>query len=115
MSIAKLFPRFFLGIAVIFVVFFSTIISMITDWWWFSEVGFTEIFTKTLFTKFAVGGIAGLFAAVFLLSNFLIAIRSKVPWMTTLPASLLGQPITLNSGLAKKAGLVLGTLVAFLI
>ncbi|MDP1709787.1 MAG: UPF0182 family protein, partial [Candidatus Komeilibacteria bacterium] len=38
-----------------------------------------------------------------------------VPWMTTLPASLLGQPITLNSGLAQKAGLVLGMLVAFLI
>jgi len=114
MSLTKFFSVTLLGIAIVFVVSLSNIISLVTDWWWFSEVGFSEIFTKTLFTKFAVGGIGGLFAAVFLVSNFLIAIKSKVPWMTTLPASLLGQPVTLNSGLAKKAGLVLGMLVAFL-
>ncbi|MBI2310063.1 UPF0182 family protein [Candidatus Collierbacteria bacterium] len=114
MNIAKFLSWTFLGIAIVFVVFFSTIISMITDWWWFSEVGFTEIFSKTLVTRVAIGGVAGLFAAAFLVSNFLIALRSKVPWMITLPAALLGQPITLDSGLAKKVGVVLGMMAAFL-
>jgi uncharacterized membrane protein (UPF0182 family) len=114
MSIVKFFSRTFLGIVLILAVSFPAIISFVTDWWWFSEVGFSEIFTKTLITKFLVGGIAGLFAAAFLVSNFLIAIRSKAPWMTTLPAALLGQPITLDSGLAKKAGVFLGVLAAFL-
>ena len=114
MSIVKFFSRTFLGIVLILAVSFPAIISFVTDWWWFSEVGFSEIFTKTLITKFLVGGIAGLFAAAFLVSNFLIAIRSKAPWMTTLPAAWLGQPMTLNSGLAKKAGVIFGVLAAFL-
>lgn len=114
MSIAKFFSWTFLGIFLILLVSFSTILSLFTDWWWFSEVGFTEIFSKTLVTKVAVGGVAGLFAAAFLVSNFLIALKSKVPWMTTLPAALLGQSITLNSGLAKKVAVVLGVTSAFL-
>ena len=114
MRIIKFFSWTFLGIGIVLTVSFSTIISLFTDWWWFSEVGFTEIYSKTLVIKLAVGGISGLLATAFLFLNFLIAIRSKVPWMMTLPATLLGQPITINNGLAKKVGLLFGVLAAFL-
>lgn len=114
MSIIKFLSGTFLGIALILAVSFPAIISLITDWWWFSEVGFTEIFNKTLVIKFAVGSIAGLFAAVFLLSNFLIALKSKLPWMASLPAALMGQPLTFDSGLVRKIGIGFGLIISIL-
>ncbi|TSC54328.1 MAG: hypothetical protein LiPW31_160 [Microgenomates group bacterium LiPW_31] len=115
MSIAKFFSWTFLGIAFILLVSFSTILSLVTDWWWFSEVGFTEIFTKSIVARLIIGGIAGLFAVAFLLTNFLIALRSKVPWMATLPEALVGQPVTLDSRIAKKLGVVFSCVAAIFI
>jgi len=113
MSIGKLFSLTFLGIAVVIFIFFSSIISLVTDWWWFSEVGFTEIFIKSLGAKVIVGLTVGLFAAAFLLTNFLISVRSKIPWMLALPEALIGQPLSLNDRMVKKLGIVACLIVAF--
>src|SRR3990170_8319671 len=102
----KIFSWAFIGVVASFFIFFSSIVALVTDWWWFSEVGFTEIFIKSLGTKIVLGLTTGLFAAVFLLTNFLVAMRSKIPWMLTIPEALIGQPLSLNDRLVKKLGIV---------
>ncbi|KKU02469.1 MAG: hypothetical protein UX05_C0014G0007 [Candidatus Amesbacteria bacterium GW2011_GWC2_45_19] len=105
----------FLGIVIAFFVFFSSIVALVTDWWWFSEVGFTEIFTKSLSAKIVLGLTTGLFAAAFLLTNFLVAIRSKIPWMLAIPEVLIGQSISLNDRIVKKLGIGVCLTVSFFI
>jgi len=115
MNITKTFSWAFIGIVVAFFIFFSSIVTFVTDWWWFSEVGFTEIFIKSLGTKVILGLTVGLFAAAFLLTNLLIAVRSKIPWMAAIPEALIGQPLSLNDRLVKKLGIVMCLIVAFFI
>ncbi len=115
MNITKFFSWTFLGIFFVLLVSFSTILSLVIDWWWFSEVGFIEIFTKSIVTRLVVGGVTGLLAAAFFLTNFLVAMRSKTAWIATLPAALVGQDLALDSRIIKKLGVVFGCVVAFLI
>lgn len=115
MNITKLFSWTFLGIAVVLLFSFSTILSLVTDWWWFSEVGFTGIFIKSLGARVIIGLTAGLFAAAFLLINFLIAARSKIPWMAAIPEALVGQSLSVDDRLVKRLGVVVSFVVAFLI
>ena len=109
-------PKFpsWIFIIVIFVVFsfLSNIVALVTDWWWFSELGYSQIFIKSLSTKVALGLAATIFAGVFLLTNLLLAIRSKVPWMTTLPESLFGRPISLDNRLVKKLAVAISVVIA---
>ncbi|OGK09418.1 hypothetical protein A2767_05215 [Candidatus Roizmanbacteria bacterium RIFCSPHIGHO2_01_FULL_35_10] len=106
MRISRLFIG--MGVAVIFVllVSFSTIISFVTDWWWFSEVGQIEVFVKPLITKIIIALVTTIIAAAFFLTNFLIAVRSKTPWVALIPAALLGQPVSLDSRILKKLGAI---------
>ena len=117
MNITKFFSWIFLGLVFVTFIFFSGIISLIIDWWWYQEVGFTEIFVKSLSAKIIVGAGAGLFAAAFLLTNLLIAIRSKVPWMAVIPESLIGtnQPISLNGRIIGKFGIILSCIISIFI
>ena len=69
MNITKFFSWVLLGIILVIFIFFSSIVSLVTDWWWFSEVGFTEIFSKSLGAKVILGVTTGLFAAAFLLTR----------------------------------------------
>ncbi len=111
----KIFSWAFLGIVIAFFIFFSSIVAFVTDWWWFSEVGFTEIFIKSLGTKVILGLTVGFFAAAFLLTNFLVALRSNIPWMLTIPEALIGQPLSLNGRIVKKLGIAICVAVSFFI
>jgi len=117
MNIAKFFSWIFLGLAFVTFIFFSGVVSLITDWWWYQEVGFTEIFIKSLSAKIIVGVAAGLFAAVFLLTNLSLAIRSKIPWMAAIPEALIGanQPISLNGRIIGKFGIILSCIISIFI
>lgn len=115
MNMTKLFSWVFIGIIALFFIFFSGIIALVADWWWFSEVGFTEIFTTSLVAKTALGLTAGLFAVTFLLINFLVAMRSKIPWVTVVPEVLIGQPLSLNDRIVKKLGIGICVAVSFFI
>ena len=115
MNTTKIFSWVFLVVTFFIFIFFSKISSLITDWWWFSEVQFTQIFLKSLYAKVIIGFCAGFAAAVFLLGNFLIAVRSKVPWMATIPEALVGKSISLDDRKVKKLGVVINLLAALLI
>ena len=106
MKISRLFSG--IGIAAVFLLFFSfsTVVSFITDWWWFAEIGQIEVFIKPLITKIIIGFVTTTIAAIFLLTNFFIAVRSKTSWVAFIPAALLGQPVSLDSRILKKLGVI---------
>jgi len=87
-----------IGIAIIFLLFFSfsTIVTFVTDWWWFAEVGQTEVFIKPLVTKIIIGLVTAVITLIFLLVNFLVAVRSKTDWTALIPEALLGTPVSLE-------------------
>src|SRR3989344_101279 len=112
-TIPKYLARiFFIGLFVVFF-FFSGIVAFVTDWWWFSEVGHTQIFITSLVAKITLFSSAGVFAAVFLLINFSLAIRSKNSWTAILPAVLTGQQVVnVDSHIVKKLAVVLSVVTA---
>ncbi|MDO8435835.1 MAG: UPF0182 family protein [bacterium] len=117
MTISKYLTRIsFIGLLVVFFLF-SSVVAFVTDWWWFSEVGYTQIFIKSLIAKIALFLSTGIFAAVFLLANFYLAIRSTrstgSEWTAILPEALIGQPISLDSRIVKKFAVVLSAVIAF--
>lgn len=111
MGVLKFSSGFFIIAFFVVFIFLSNIIAFVTDWWWFSEVGYSQIFIKSLGTKIALAITATIVAALFLLINFSLAIRSKVPWMTTLPETLFGQPISLDSRLVRKLAIGVSVVV----
>src|SRR3989344_1990415 len=116
MGVVKKLSLTFLGIAIaVIFIFFSSSVSLITDWWFFEEVGYTEIFLKSLSAKVIVGLIAGIFTTVFLLSNLFLSIHSKIPWIATLPEALTGQPVSLNDRNVKKIGIIVSLIISFFI
>ena len=112
MNIPK-FPSwvFFIAIFVVFI-FLVNIVGLVTDWWWFSEVGYSQIFIKSLGAKIVLGLAATVFTAAFLLTNFSLAIRSKIPWLTTLPKGLIGQPLSVDHRLVQKLAFTFSVVIA---
>ncbi len=110
---ARLKTTRLLIIIAVFVVFVfpTTFVAFVTDWWWFSEVGYTQIFIKSLVAKIALFLAAGIFAAVFLFLNFSLAIRSKIPWTVILPEALASQPTSLDNRLVKKIAVLLSVVI----
>ncbi len=65
MTISKYLTRIsLLGLFVVFILL-SSVVAFVTDWWWFSEVGYTQIFIKSLIARIALFSAAGIFAVVF--------------------------------------------------
>jgi uncharacterized membrane protein (UPF0182 family) len=107
------------GFAVLF--FFPALIGLLTDWWWFQEIGYQVVFTRELVTRvllfFVAGGLT--FGALYL--NLRLAQRGLVPYPVVLrfvqsaprvdmTAALnrLSLPVALTLGLL--AGLALSPL-----
>jgi uncharacterized protein len=65
-------------------VFFPTFTGLLTDWWWFQEIGYQIVFTRPLVTSLllfvVVGGLT--FAALYL--NLRTAQRGLVPYPVAL-------------------------------
>ena len=69
----------FVAALVLFIIFLR-IIGLITDWFWFQEVGYQTIFTVTLLAKIKTGALFGAGFFILLYGNLLIALRlSRIP------------------------------------
>ena len=112
MIISKYLTRFFsVGIFAL-VLLFSSIIGFVTDWWWFSEVGYTEIFITSLVAKIVLFSVAGIFSIVFLFTNFFLALWSKISWIAIVPATVIGESIQVSSHIVKKIAIVASCVVS---
>lgn len=103
--------------ALIFLIasFFSSIVGFVSDWWWFSEVKYSEIFMTALSMKFLIGSIVVVFSFLFLYINVLIATSAKTEWFMVLPESIMGRPVSLSNAITKKIGLGVALVVAVLL
>jgi len=106
MDYKKIFFLSGIFILFVFLFFFSSFINFITDWWWFKELGKTDVFIKPLLIKLIIFLSASFVITVFLLFNFLISLKSKHSWIAILPESIFGQPISVESRSLKKIGIV---------
>ena len=65
---------FFIAVMVLLTAFLR-IIGLITEWFWFQEVGYQTIFTVTLLTKIKTGALFGVLFFIIFCGNLLIALR----------------------------------------
>ena len=72
----KLTGLFFFAVLLL-IVFFGQAISLYTDWLWFQEVGYTQIFTTTLTFKLTLGLVFG--GLFFLLIYFNVKLAAHAP------------------------------------
>jgi uncharacterized protein len=57
----------------------AQIIPLYTDWLWFQEVGYSQVFTTTLSLRGTLFGLVALTVAVFLWANLTLAARTAAP------------------------------------
>ena len=101
---------FLLLVLLLFMVIPSAV-ELLTEWFWFGEVGYTGIFVRTLTTKASVGGLVFLVAFVALAFNFRLALRRVTQPYTLFPGGGDIQPVVLN----QRQFLLLGTGIAALV
>jgi uncharacterized protein len=71
------FGLLLLAFAVLF--FFPSFIALLTDWWWFQEIGYEVVFTRELVTRVLLFLVAGGLTFGVLYFNLRIAQRGLVP------------------------------------
>jgi len=67
-------------------------VTLVTDYWWFQGLGFTEIFTKTLSAQLALGIGAAVLAWAVVLPNWRSARRASYKSRLTAPPGALWPP-----------------------
>ena len=83
-------------------------VTLLTEWFWFTEVGYTGIFVRTLTTKAGVGGMVFLVAFGALAFNFRLALRRVTKPYMLFPGGGDIQPVVLN----QRQFLLVGTGIA---
>jgi len=63
------------GILIIIIISADNLVEIITDYFWFGELGFTSIFFKILFSKIGITSITGIVSFILIYGNMLIAQR----------------------------------------
>jgi hypothetical protein len=86
-------------------------VDLLTEWFWFGEVGYTDIFVRTLTAKASVGGLVFLVAFGALAFNFRIAMRRITKPYVLFPGGGDIPPVVL----APRQLQLLGTGVAALV
>ena len=92
--------------ALLLLIVLPSFAEIYTEWLWFGETGYQDIFLKSLTTKGLVGIVGFLFALFVLFVNFRLAIRELKGPYTVFPGGGDLQPLVLErkhfSWLAKK-------------
>ena len=61
---------------VLIVVFFDAIVTFITDYWWFKDLGYTQVFLKNFFTELAIA-LPSFIIVTLLLALFMKSLRQS--------------------------------------
>src|SRR5262245_21585077 len=67
-----------------------------TDWLWFQEVGYEQVFIRTLTARSIITLIVGLAAFAILAGNLALAFRSLRPWQFTVVTPEGPRPLTMD-------------------
>ncbi|HIM52404.1 MAG TPA: UPF0182 family protein [Acidobacteria bacterium] len=105
---------FLLLVLLLFLVVPSAV-RLLTEWFWFGEVDYTDIFIQTLTAKAGVGGVVFLVAFLALAFNFRLALRRVTQPYVLFPGGGDIQPIVLNQRQFKLLGTGIAALVALVL
>jgi uncharacterized membrane protein (UPF0182 family) len=92
---------------------FPAFTALLTDWWWFREIGYEVVFTRELFTRSLLFLIVGAITAVALYLNLWIAQRRRVASPVFIDIGPTAPQLDLTRALRRAslpASLVLGLL-----
>jgi len=95
------------------VLFFPTFTTLLTDWWWFREIGYEVVFTRELTTRLLLFLAAGGLTSLVLYLNLRIAQRGIVPNPTVFQIGDTAQKVDVTAALRRVSlpvSLVAGTL-----
>src|SRR5918992_2851906 len=67
-----------------------------TDWLWFREIGYEQVFVRSLTAQFTIAAIVGLAVFAWLASNLAIALRALRPWQFTVVTPEGPRPILMD-------------------
>jgi uncharacterized membrane protein (UPF0182 family) len=104
-------------IVFVLLLFFRQAVGLYVDWLWFTEVGYTQVFTTSLTYKFILGLVAGLLVAAFLYVNVKIAAKITTGFRVSESENVIELPPTelidpLLRRLLLPAALFLGLMAA---
>ncbi len=68
-----------IALIIILVIFFSRIVGIYVDWLFFGEVGFLDVFNKTMITQLITSTLFGLIGFLFIFINIMITLRVPIP------------------------------------
>jgi len=102
---------FFVIAALVLLMVFLRIIGLITDWFWFQEVGYQTVFTVTLWAKIKTGALFGAGFFIILAANLLTAFRlSRIPLFGDQGAAF-GAPLREMEPAVLKVLILMGSLL----
>lgn len=93
------------------ILFFPGIISLISDWWWFNEIGFADIFRRELFAQIGIVIATGSFTALFLAVNLIIALKSRSGWHATISEQFIGRVLILGHRFFYTSGIIASIII----
>ncbi len=108
---------FFFGIAILLaiILLFPLTSPVLTDWWWFKEIGYEVIYTKELAIRSLLFLIVGVASSVVVYANLRVAQQGLVPYPVIVGLGGQGPGVNLTAWLARLTlpvslfvGLVLG-------
>ena len=86
-----------LALVLLVAVVWPSAAAFYTDWLWFGELGYPQVFTVSLTTKLGLGFLAGVLTAVWLFANFRLALRSFAdPYLVLGVSPADGSPIVVQ-------------------
>jgi uncharacterized membrane protein (UPF0182 family) len=103
----------FIGVFVMLLALPATI-RLLTDWYWFDALGYSQVFTRQIVTRVLVGTVAAACAFVFFFINFRLAQRGVVPDPIVVNINAKTPRLDITRGLqvlALPGALILGVLV----
>jgi len=102
---------YLLGVLLLFMVVPSTV-DLLTEWFWFNEVGYTDVFVRSLTAKATIGGLVFLIAFGALAFNFRLALRRFTQPYVLFPGGGDIPPVVLNHNKLQLVGTGVAALVA---
>ncbi|MDO8836143.1 MAG: UPF0182 family protein, partial [Vicinamibacterales bacterium] len=86
-----------LALVLLVAVVWPSAAAFYTDWLWFGELGYSQVFAVSLTTKLGLGFLAGVLTAIWLFANFRLALRSFAdPYLVLGVSPADGSPIVIQ-------------------
>jgi uncharacterized membrane protein (UPF0182 family) len=83
-------------LALLVVLGLPAIAEFYTDWLWFQEVGYEQVFLRSLTARSIITVVVGLVVFAFLAGNLALAFRSLRPWQFTVVTPEGPRPLTMD-------------------